>query len=146
VGKVIAIGPGGRPQAPERSDLFRVVIDWIRTAGQLDVPYVSPRCRNQDHADEVRRGIYRSARYYCSCGDQMCTRRHGNLAGCPDGGQRISCQADVVTRRGDDGRRHYHVQVTLFDKREAMRAVVDRYGPDPSKWPYQARARKLTAQ
>jgi hypothetical protein len=150
VGKVIAVGPGGKPQAPQRSDYFRGVIDYVRGAGLLDQLLLSPRCRGHEHADEVRRGLYLSARYYCSCGDWLCTRKHANVpgeanpgGGCPRGGQRISCRAEVVTVTGGDGRKRYHVQFRLHDKREAIRAIVAKYGPDTSKWPYLAKAKHL---
>lgn len=144
MGKVIAIGPGGKAQAPERSDDFAGVIEAVRGAGGLDQLWLSPRCRNRDHAAEVARGLYRSARYFCSCGGAYCTRKHPNTGGCPDGGQRISCRADVVTVTQEDGSKHWHIQYTLYDKREAARAVVDKYGPDPAKWPYQAKAKRST--
>lgn len=153
MGKVIAVGPGGKAQAPERSDHFRPVIEHVRGAGLLDQLLLSPRCRDHEHADDVRRGLYRSARYYCSCGNWLCTRKHPNTptkenpeGGCPDGGQRISCRASVVTVTvtADNGekRKHYHVQFRLHDKREAIRAVVKKYGSDPAKWPYFAKAKR----
>jgi hypothetical protein len=142
MGKVIALGPGGKPQAPERTDHFGGVIEQVRASGMLDELLLSPRCRSHEHADEIRRGLYRSARYYCSCGSSRCTRAHSNIEGCPDGGQRISCRADVVTVTGEDGRKYYHVQFRLHDKREAIRSMIEKYGPDPSKWPYQAKARR----
>lgn len=148
--RVIALGPGGKSQAPERSDHFRDVIEAVRAAGMLDQLIVSPRCRDYEHADDVRRGLYRSARYYCSCGAANCTRRWKNTpgqgnstGGCPDGGQRISCRADVVTIAGDDGKKHYAVQFQLHDKSEAVRAIIAKYGPDPSKWPYFSKAKRL---
>jgi hypothetical protein len=33
----------------------------------------------------------------------------------------------------------YDVEFTVVDKSYARKFVVDRYGPDPSKWPYLAR-------
>lgn len=156
MGRVIALGPGGKPQAPERADYFRGVIDVVRERGLLDEVLLSPRCRDYEHADEVRRGLYRSARYYCSCGAKHCTRRHANFPteeapeyGCPDGGQRISCRADVVTvttiDENGEPRKHYHVQFRLHDKAESIRAVVQRYGPDPSRWPYFAKRKQRKA-
>ncbi|HUY44220.1 MAG TPA: hypothetical protein VMV92_00625 [Streptosporangiaceae bacterium] len=149
--KVIAIGPGGKAQAPERSDHFGGVIDAVRAAGMLDQLVLSPRCRSREHAEETKSGLYRSARYYCSCGGRHCARTHKNIpegskpAGCPDGGQRISARADVVTVTGDDGVTHYHVQFRLYDKAEAVRAVVQKYGPDPEKWPYLAKRKRSEA-
>ena len=147
MGRVIAIGPGGRAQAPERSDRYRPVIDFVRDSGQLDELLLGPACRTRDDAEEMRRALLLSARYYCSCGRATCTRKHANYpvddkpGGCPHGGQRISGRAEVVTVTGDDGRKTYHVQFTLHDKREAIRALIDKYGPDRSKWPYDPRAR-----
>lgn len=149
MGRVIALGPGGKPQAPERSDHFREVIEAVRAAGMLDQKILSPRCRDYEHADDVRRGLYRSARYYCSCGGRNCARRWKNIpaednpeGGCPDGGQRISCRADIVTITGENGKKHYAVQFQLHDKREAVRAVVAKYGTDTSKWPYFSKAKR----
>lgn len=149
MGRVIALGPGGKPQAPERADHFRDVIEAVRAAGMLDQKILSPHCRDYEHADEVRRGIFRSARYYCSCGAKHCSRTHKNVpsednpaGGCPSGGQRISCRADVVTVTDENGKKHYCVQFQLHDKREAIRAMVQKYGPDASAWPYQAKAKR----
>lgn len=140
---VIAIGPDGRAHAPVRSDEFRPVIEAVRDGDMLDQLLLSPRCRNYEHADDVRKGIYRSARYYCSCGAPNCTRRHSNVKGCPDGGQRISCRAEVVTVTGEDGKKHYHVQFRLHDKAEAIRSMILKYGSDPAAWPYQAKRKRL---
>lgn len=148
--RIIALGPGGKPQSPARADNYRGVIDAVIGMDGLssdDRPqfWLSPPCRNHDHADDVRRGLYRSARYYCSCGGRNCTRKHNNVDGCPDGGRRISCRADVVTVTGGDGRRRYHVQCQFFDKTEAIRRVVTKYGPDPNKWPYYSKRKKASA-
>ena len=64
MGKVIAIGPGGKPQAPERTDRFREVIDLIVGNKMLDRLLLTPllqsgtdqqcRCCEQsghDHAE-----------------------------------------------------------------------------------------------
>lgn len=144
MGRVIALGPGGKAQAPERADYYRAVIDLARELGKLDTLLLSPRCRNHEHAEQVRRDLYRSARYYCSCGGVLCTRKHNNIDGCPNGGQRISCRADVVTVTQPDKSKHYHVQYQLFDKAEAIRQVVARYGPDPNQWPYFAKRKKAS--
>lgn len=115
----------------------------------LDELLLSPACRTLDDADQMRQGIYRSAWYYCSCGRASCTRRHKNYpagdepGGCPDGGQRISVEAEVVTVTAGDGKRTYHVQFQLHDKREAIRALIEKYGPDPARWPYNPRAKRL---
>lgn len=145
--RVIALGPGGRAQAPERDDRCRPVIETVRGMGLLDRKLLSPPVQSQARADELRLALYRSARYYCSCGAPFCTRKYGNVpgqnaanpdGGCPKGGQRISCQAQVV--RDEDGL--YRVQFRLFDKRESIRQVIRDYGPDPNKWPYYAKRKK----
>lgn len=136
MGKVIAIGPGGKPQAPERTDHFRPVIDTVRSLKLLDQLLISPAVARHEQADDMRRGLYRSARYYCSCGNWKCTRQHNNIDGCPDGGQRISCRADVVRVTSPQGKPMYAVQFRLHDKQESMRHVIARYGPDPNQWPY----------
>jgi hypothetical protein len=145
---VIAAGPGGKAQAPKRDDRCRDVIDYIVEHGLLDQLRLSPVCESLAAAEELRAALYRSARYYCSCGRMYCTRKHRNYPpddGCPHGGQRVSCQADVVRwRNPQTGGWHYRVQFRFFDKREATRAVVAKYGPDPSKWPYQARAKRIS--
>lgn len=151
VGRVIAIGPGGKAQAPARTDLCRPVIELVRDAGLLDRLVLSPPCATRELAGNVRRALYLSARYYCSCGRPFCTRKWPNVpheknpeGGCPKGGQRISCQADVVLWTDpQSGQQKYRVQFRLMDKRESMRAVVARYGPDPNKWPYFSRQKQL---
>lgn len=147
MGKVIAVGPGGRAQAPARRDVCRPVMQACVDHGLLDRPLLSPVCPSLGRAEELRRDLNRSARYYCSCGRPYCTRRNRNYPpddGCPRGGQRISCQADVVLWEDPaDGKKKYRVQFRLFDKREAMRHVVAKYGPDPNLWPYFARRKQL---
>jgi hypothetical protein len=147
VGKVIAVGPGGRAQAPLRDDRCRPVIEYVLEHGLLDSKRLSPVCTSIAKAEELRQALYRSCRYFCSCGGLYCTRKHKNTApdnGCPRGGQRISCQADVVIWTDPaDGIGKYRVQFLLYDKRESMRAVVRDYGPDPNKWPYYARRKNL---
>lgn len=151
MGRVIAAGPGGKAQAPARDDRARPVIDAVRDMGLLDQLLISPACTTMTAAEELRQALYRSAFYYCSCDRKSCTRRHknypveGKAAGCPHGGQRISCQAHVVTVSDPKtGAKKWAVQFRLMDKAEAMRAVVERYGPDPNQWPYFARRKKRT--
>ncbi len=145
MGRVIAVGEGGRPQAPVRDDRFGDVLGLVVARNLLGRPLLTPQCRDFDHADEIRRALYRSAKYYCSCGHSSCTRRYRNYpaggqpGGCPHGGQRISARADVV--KDADGR--YYVQVTFRDKTAAMQAIVDKYGPDPDNWPYNPWARRI---
>lgn len=145
--RVIAVGPGGKAQAPARDDRCRPVIDFVLEHQLLDRKLLSPVCTTRARADDLRRGLYRSARYYCSCGRPHCTRRYRNVPphdGCPQGGQRISCKADIVLWTDPkDGRQKYRVQFTLYDKREAMREVVRKYGSDPNLWPYFSRRKTL---
>jgi hypothetical protein len=137
--KVIALGPGGVAQAPVRDDRFREVIGLVREFGLLNRPLLTPVIKSRDQADDIRRAMYRSARYFCSCGDVNCTRKHSNVnGGCPHGGQRLGVQAKLV--KDGDGR--YRVQMRLFDKKEAMREIIRRYGPDPEQWPYRPGRRK----
>ena len=142
------MGPGGKAQAPERSDLYRPVIEFVRDSGQLDELLLSPACRTHDDADQMRQALYRSAWYFCSCGRKTCTRRHNNYpvgdkpGGCPHGGQRISMHGTVVFVTGEDGKRTYHVQFQLFDKRESIRQLIKDHGPNPDKWPYNPRAKR----
>lgn len=151
MGRVIAVGPGGKPQAPERSDEYRPVVQAVLDTGLLGDLLLSPACQDFDHADEMRRGLYRSAKYYCSCGARNCVYRHKNYpagdkpAGCPHGGQRVSCRADIVTVTGEDGRKTYHVQFRMLDKATGMRYMVEKYGPDINAWPYSPRAKKRKA-
>jgi len=146
MGRVIAVGAGGKAQAPERDDSCRAVIEVAARNGLLGRPLLSPVCPDMGAAARLKSGLYRSARYFCSCGKLYCTRKYGNLPGqgCPRGGQRISCQASIVwwTDPGD-GKRKLKVQFTLFDKAEAVREVVRKYGPDPNKWPYYSRRKQL---
>lgn len=103
---------------------------------EIDNPRLSPVCISMDQAEEVKKGIYSAGRYYCSCGGRNCARRSSD---CPAGGLRISVRADIV--RGKDGA--LYVEFRCYDKAEGRRYMIRRYGPDPSKWPYQAKARKL---
>lgn len=132
----------------KRQDQFIPVIDLVLQYGWLGRKLLTPVCTTHDQADRTRKGLYTSARYYCSCGARHCTRKYSNVpregfpeGGCPNGGQRVSCRADIV--KDKDGK--LRVQVTLYDKREATREVIRKYGPDPSQWPYQAKARKIDA-
>ena len=145
--RVIALGPGGKAQAPVRDDRCRPVIEAVLAAGLLGTLRLSPPCRTQEQAFELRSAMFRSARYFCSCGAIYCTRKYKNYPpdnGCPDGGMRIGCAADVVLwTHPETGKQHYCVQYQFTDKREAMRAVILKYGPDPNNWPYVARRRTL---
>lgn len=138
---MIGIWQGGAGP-PVRNDRFVPVVAVIARHGLFDRPFLTPRCKTRDQADDTRRGLYLACRYWCSCGERNCTRRYSNTAGCPDGGERISCRADVVK----DRKGRLAVQVTFYRKAEAMRQIIATYGPDPSQWPYQARARKLKGQ
>ncbi|HEY1617989.1 MAG TPA: hypothetical protein VGG25_10250 [Streptosporangiaceae bacterium] len=143
MGRVIAIGPGGRSQAPARRDTCRPVIDWVLDRQLLDRTLLSPPCTSWLKADRLRKDLYLSCRYYCTCGQPHCTRKYRNIPpdnGCPRGGQRISCRAEVVYWTDPaDGIRKLCVQFRLHDKTEAMREVVRKYGPDPNAWPYFSR-------
>jgi hypothetical protein len=146
MGRVIAVGPGGKAQAPERDDRCRPVIDYVVGRGLLGRLLLSPPTLllSYDQAVDLRRAMFRSARYYCTCGRWWCTKKHGNIpvgdrpGGCPAGGRRVSCSADVVR----DAAGRYRVQFTLFDKTESIREVVRRYGPDPNQWPYFSRRKR----
>lgn len=156
MGKVIAAGPGGKAQAPVRDDRARPVIAAVVEAGMLGQLLISPPCVTRAKAEELRLALYRSARYWCSCGEIYCTRKHANYptarnpqGGCPRGGQRISCDAGPGEETGivtvtdpENGRRRWAVQFRLHDKKEAIRLVVQRYGPDPNQWPYFARRKE----
>jgi hypothetical protein len=151
MGRVIAIGPGGQAQAPARDDRCRPVIQHIREAGKLDELMISPPCLRLADAQDLLKALYRSARYYCSCDHPYCTRKHSNVpsdnnaqGGCPRGGQRISVyHASVVTITDKEGRKLWAVQFKLADKRESMRAVIAKYGPDPNQWPYFSKRKRL---
>ena len=123
------------------------MIEAVIGRGLLDRKLLSPVCSSQARAAELRLALYRSARYFCSCGMPYCTRKYKNTPphnGCPHGGQRVSCQADVVLWTDPaDGIKKYRVQFRIFDKREAMRRMIERYGPDPNKWPYNPKSKQL---
>lgn len=148
MGRVIAIGEGGKPQAPARDDRFRDLIDYVLAGQLLHRPILSPACNDWPHADEVRRALLRSARHFCSCGRATCARRHKNYpvgekpAGCPYGGQRVGATAKVV--RDDKGK--LRVQVEFKPKAETMAHVVAKYGTDPNKWPYNPWAKRIRAE
>jgi hypothetical protein len=149
--RVIAIhqGPDGRrrPGPPKRDDRFAPVIDLMIASGRLGVPTLVPVRYTPDRetAAEVASSLYNAARYYCSCSRRNCTRRHPNIpaegnpeGGCPDGGRRVGARVDLVRHNGA-----LRVQFTFFDKKEAMREVVAKYGPDPANWPYNPRAKRM---
>lgn len=150
MGRVIALGPGGRAQAPERHDEYRQVLEWVLENGRLDQYLLSPVVQSEERGREVATGLYRSGRYFCSCASRYCTRKYGNVpgqnsknpaGGCPDGGQRLSVQAEIVR----DAEGFLRVQFRVMDKRESMRAVVQKYGPDPNQWPYFAKRKRATS-
>jgi len=134
--RIIAIGAGGKPQAPARDTRYAGVILKALQGFGFGRLILSPPCSTWDQADDVRRGIYRSAGHYCSCGDAMCFRKYRPY--CPQQGQRISSQADIVK----DDQDRLRVQFQLFDKKEARLSHVKRYGTDRSKWPYDPKAKR----
>jgi hypothetical protein len=136
MGRVIAVGPGGRAQAPKRDTRYAGVVSKALAAYGLDRVILSPPCSGAAQADDVRRGIYRSCGHYCSCGGVMCTRK--NREQCPRGGQRISTRATIVRDEED----RLRVQFCLWDKQAARRSHIARHGTDRSKWPYDPKARK----
>ena len=138
MGRVIGVWQGGAGP-PKRDDRFVPVIELVHRLGLYGRPYLTPPCRTWDQADDVRKGIYLGARYFCSCGEKYCTRKYRNTEGCPDQGERVSVRADVVR----DAERRLRVECTFYPKAEAMREIIRKYGPDPSLWPYQAKAKKL---
>lgn len=142
MGRVIRIHEG-RAGAPKRDDRFIPLIEMIRSWNALGQPFLVPRryTPTQAEAAEMKRLLYLSARYYCSCGDRHCNRKHSNVEGCPNGGQRVGCHAEIVK----DARGHLRTQFRFIDKNESIRSVIERYGPDPANWPYYARAKKVRA-
>jgi hypothetical protein len=151
MGRVIAIhrGPDGRSIAgpPIRDDRFTPVIEWVINAQELGNPWLVPikYTSDRDEAEAVKKSLYNAARYYCGCGYRNCVRKYSNIptennpgGGCPDGGQRISCQAHLVRHEG-----HVRVQFKFFDKRESIREVIAKYGPDPADWPYSPWAKRI---
>lgn len=133
----------GRMGPPVRDDRFIPLIELIRSWDALDINFLVPRryTPTKAEAQEMKRLLYLSARYYCSCGERHCVRKHDNVEGCPNGGQRVGCKADVVT----DGSGHVRTQFRFIDKAQSIRSVIERYGPDPVNWPYFARAKKVSA-
>lgn len=142
MGRVIKIFDG-RAGAPVREDRFIPLIDLIRSWDQLDQPFLVPARYTPDKqaAAEMMRLLYLSARYYCSCGVRHCVREGSTVAGCPRGGQRISCKADVVK----DGKGGWRTQFRFRDKRDGQRYMIEHYGPDRSKWPYDPYAKRASA-
>lgn len=138
----------GKAGAPARDDRFIPLIELVRAWGALDSTFLVPLrwTPTRTEAANVKRLLFLSARYYCSCGHKHCNRSYPNVpheanpdGGCPNGGQRISCRAMLVKDKAGKVR----VQFSFHDKREAIRSMVAKYGPDPSRWPYNARAKKL---
>lgn len=144
--KLIAIHQGNRAGPPKRSDRFVPVLDLIHRQDLLssnersvDKPILTPSFTSMEEAEAAKKDLYLAGRYYCSCGVRYCTRKHSNISGCPNQGMRLSIRADIV--RDDKGA--LRVQLRVYDKQEAIRSVIRRYGPDPDKWPYNPRARRL---
>lgn len=133
----------GKAGPPKRDDRFIPLIELIRSWDALDQPFLVPKrwTPTKAEAAEMKRLLYLSARYFCSCGDRHCNRKHDNVEGCPNGGQRIGCKADVVK----DPAGHWRTQFKFVDKQQSIRSVIERYGPDPANWPYFARAKKASA-
>lgn len=136
--RIIAIGTGGKPQAPARDTRYAGIILKALKVHGFGRWILSPPCATWDQADDVRRGIYRSAGHYCSCGDPMCHRKYRLF--CPQAGQRVSAQAVIVK----DDQDRLRVQFQLFDKKAARKSHVARYGTDRSKWPYDPKAKRST--
>jgi hypothetical protein len=134
--RIIAIGPGGKPQAPSRDTRFAAVVLQALQQHGFGRLILSPPCSTWDQADDVRRGLYRSAGHYCSCGDPMCHRKYRLY--CPQQGQRISTQAEIVK----DDKDRLRVQFQLFDKKDARRSHIKRYGSDRTRWPYDPKAKR----
>ncbi|SRR5258708_3863775 len=133
----------GKAGPPKRDDRFIPLIEMIRSWNALDQNFLVPRryTPTMTEAQEMKRLLYLSARYYCSCGERHCNRKYSNIDGCPNGGQRIGCKADIVK----DAAGHLRTQFKFVDKTAAIRSVIARYGPDPVNWPYLARAKKVSA-
>ncbi len=127
-----------KPRFPPRDDRFREVITIYIQRDLLGKVTLTPVCGSIDQAEDIKRALFRSAFYYCSCAKPTCTQRHNNNDGCPDGGQRISAEADVVRDKAGKLR----VQVTFRDKQEARRAIIAKYGADPANWPYDPRSKR----
>jgi hypothetical protein len=133
----------GKAGPPKRDDRFIPLIELIRSWDALDQNFLVPKrwTPTKAEAAEMKRLLYLSARYYCSCGDRHCNRKHNNVDGCPNGGQRISCTAVVVK----DAAGHLRTQFMFRDKHDGIHSVIERYGDDPKDWPYLARAKKVSA-
>lgn len=143
--RVIAVWQGGSGP-PVRNDRFIPVLKIIQGKGLLGRKILTPVCKTHDQAEDVRRSLYTSARYYCSCESRNCARQHNNYptdtnpeGGCPAGGMRLSMSAHIVK----DKQGHLRVQLQVNDKKIAIRYMITKYGADPSLWPYQSRAKKL---
>jgi hypothetical protein len=139
--RILGVDEHGHVRNVVRDDRYDIVIETalaVMTQRQLPYgsPLLSPVCPTFEVADDVRRGIYRSALYYCGCGVWGCHRK--DSVACPQGGQRIGRRADIV--RDDDG--HLRVQFKLFDKAAARAYMITTYGNDRSKWPYDPKQKK----
>ena len=81
--RVIGIHQGqARPRA--RDDRLIPVIEVIRRAGRLGYPFLVPArfTTNHDDAESVRKSLYAIVRYYCSCGERNCCRKHNKIVEC----------------------------------------------------------------
>ena len=77
-------------------------------------PVIYAGCETRERAEEIKKSLYRS-RNFCT---------HGN--------RKLSVKADVV--KADDG--SYQVHYEVMTREAAKQAVMDKYGDDVTKWPY----------
>lgn len=116
--------PKGPPPAWSRRDCrfdHLVVAAIGQGYGQL---LIYRGIESEERAHEIRRGIYR------------CAQHRGVSA---DAGRRVLAASDQETgvSRAADGT--YVLRYQVFDKRDARRRHVARYGADRQQWPYNPR-------
>ena len=109
----------------------------VTAQGLLGRALLSPPRADYDDATDTMRGLYRAARYFCSCGKRTCTTKFNNEVGCPDGGQRVGVKAEVVR----DQHGQLCVEFTARDKKETRAHIAAKY-PDPMAMPYQPGRRR----
>lgn len=115
--------PKGPPPAWSKRDCR---FDHLVTAA-LDQGYgkilVYAGIETEERAHDIRRGIYRCA---------------GHRGVSADAGRSAGASADEMgVRAAGDGT--WTLQYRVFDKRQARRSHIERYGPDRQQWPYNPR-------
>lgn len=84
-----------------------------------------------ERAHDIRRGIYR------------CSRHRGLTGDAGPSGRLVTAPDEMGVRKTRSG--EYELRYRVWSKRDGKKRLLQKYGPDRSKWPYDPR-RKATAE